>query len=91
MCCSVLQRVAAFYSVLQRGAACHELQRVEGFLDSASFGTFGVLQRVAACCSVLQYVAACCNVLQCVAACSSVSQFIPVCCSVLQRVAACRK
>jgi len=42
---------------------------------------FGVLQRVAACCSVLQRVAACCCVLQCVAACCS------VCCSMLQRVA----
>jgi len=45
---------------------------------------FGVLQSVAACCSVLQV---CCIVLQCVAVCCSLLLFVAVRCSVLRCVA----
>ena len=43
----------------------------------------GVLQRVAACCSVLQRVAACCSVLQRVAACCNSNKSLG-CCSIRQ-------
>ena len=46
----------------------------------------GVLQWVAACCSVLQCVAVCCSVLQCVAVCCSVLQCVTVRYSALQLV-----
>jgi len=86
VCCSGLQRVADCCSLC--GATC-------------SSGFWGVLQRVAACCSVLQRVATCCRLLQTVAVsavriarqvfgvCCSVLQRVAACCSVLQRVAAC--
>jgi len=50
----------------------------------------GVLQRVAACCSVLQRVAACCSVLQCVVVgeenddITENDTYVAVCCNVLQ-------
>ena len=63
----------------------------------------GMLQRVAACCSVLQRVAACCSMLRriaCIAVCCNVALTcglsylwaplkIKACCSVVQRVAVC--
>jgi len=44
----------------------------------------GVLQRIAACCSVLQCIAVYFSELQCVAVCCRVLQGVAVCCSVLQ-------
>ena len=55
--------------------------------SSSSSLSPGVLQCVAACCSVLQGVAVCCDVLQCAAVCCSVLQCVAVCCSALQHVA----
>jgi len=65
--CSVLQRVAACGSVLQRVAVRNDI-RIHGSIPIIRDMTH--LQRVAACCSVLQRVAACCSVLQCVAVCT---------------------
>jgi len=56
VCCSILQRVAACYSMLQCVAVCctlyHDISR------SLSAACCSVLQRVAACGSVLQRVSA---------------------------------
>ena len=78
VCCSVLQRFAVCYSVLQQ----------TNFAEVCG----SMLQRVAVCCSVLQCVAVCCSVLQRVAAntpCRSAWQCGAVCCSVLQCAAVC--
>ena len=65
--CSVLQRVAACYSVLQDDAGvavcCSVLQRVRDLYR----GRFIDLQHVAACCSMLQHVGMCWSTLQYVA------------------------
>jgi len=93
-CCSVLQRVAVCCSVLQMclhvllehaGLRSCEFARKNLHLFFISFylhstlGPFGLLQYVAACCSVLQCVAVCCSALQCVAVCCSVLQCVAVC------------
>jgi len=95
-CCSVLQRVAMWCSVL------HPWKSPRAVAACCS-----VLQHVAACCGILHCVAVCCitwnrlavaecfNVLQCVAICCSAlhhlksPRAIAACCDVLQRVAAC--
>ena len=68
------------------------IERASTFFEQASAHLVGgVLQRVAACCSVLKRVAHLLNgqalivggALQCVAACCSVLQCVAVCCSVL--------
>ena len=79
--CSVLQRVAACGSVLQRVAVRNDI-RIHGSIPIIRDMTH--LQCVAVCCSVLQRIAVCCSVLQCVAVCCSVLQRVAVCCSVLQ-------
>ena len=85
--CSVLQRVAACCSVLQRvvlSPTCSD--RYTCVAVSCT-----VLQRVAACCSVLQRVILYCSALQLAISPTGthVLQCVIVCCSVLQRVAAC--
>ena len=84
-CCSVLQHIATCCCVLQRVAMCCSVLHCEvvSVVSQKKHDLFhrrsddlGVLQRVAACCSVLQRVAACCSVLQCVAACCSVKWYL---------------
>jgi len=57
----LLQRVAAYCSVLQCVAMCCSVQ-----IESKSYAFCENVCIVAACCSVLQCVAVCCSVLQCV-------------------------
>jgi len=74
--CSVLQRVAVCYSVLQ----CDKARLLQDYV------------LVAECCSVLRCVAVCCSVLRCVAVCCSGAvrcKCAAVCCSVLQCAAVC--
>ena len=63
---SVLQRVAACCSVLQRVAVIYVCFTCRGE-DKWVSSICNVLQCVAVCCNVLQCVAVCCSVLQCVA------------------------
>ena len=63
MWCSVLQRVAACFSILKEreaGESSSEMEERSCELE---------VQHVVACCNVLQCGAAWCNVLQCGAAC----------------------
>jgi len=61
VCCSVLQYVAVWCSVVQCGAVCYSLEVLCGALCCCVF------ECIAVCCSVLQSVAVCCSVLQRVA------------------------
>ena len=98
VCCSVLQYVAAWVTVLR----CFVLLNP---------GTRRVLAKELVCRNLLQLVAACCSLFQLVAGCSLLQwstvgsrcctpiivacqgafflQCVTVCCNVLQRVAAC--
>ena len=76
---SLLTSTGLFYKVSFRiHTSCHKYTPLNG-----------VLQCVAACCSVLQCDSVCCSALQCVAVRCSVLQCVAVCCSVLQRDAVC--
>ena len=56
LCCSMLQYVAVWYSMLQCGVVCcRVLQRVAACCNMSKC--------VSVCCSVLQRIAACCSVL----------------------------
>ena len=57
-CCSVMQRVAARYSVLHSFSWCEQL---------SAYHCKSPTKCVAAYCSMLQHVTACCSALQCVA------------------------
>jgi len=92
VCCSVLQWIAMYCSVLQRVAACCSvlqwnipviLVRLDALLSISSQCV------VCACCSVLQCFTACCSVLQCVAAClKRVAALLDTaCCIALQCIA----
>ena len=75
VCCSVLQLVTAWCSLVQFGAVsstAHDCSEGGGIMEGVCVlqcvaVCFGLLQCVAVCCSVLQCVAVCCSVLQCVA------------------------
>ena len=69
MCCSMLQRVVVFRSVLQCTVAEEHLSLGERVRDKVQTS---LLQYDAVCCSVMQYDAACCSVLQCDTVCCSV-------------------
>ena len=84
--CSVLQRVAACYRLLQCVAACCSV--------SSLFLCAGLLWCMCAClCHERDIVSvhqlAYCSVLQCAAVYCTVLQSVTVCCSVLQYVAVC--
>jgi len=76
VCCSALQCVAVYCSVL------YQQTRTDGVHTCCN-----MLQFDTVCCSVLQCVAVCRSVLQCVAVCCSVLQYVLQCaevgCSVL--------
>ena len=59
VCCSVLQCVAVFCSVLQHGGLTVHRQCLQLFREADVSG-----KCFASCCSMLQYVAACCSMLQ---------------------------
>jgi len=94
-CCSVLQYVTVYHSVLQCVAThCSQAHRsVYTARLTCVAGMCSVLQCVAVCCSVLQCVAVCCsvcayplgcaNVYLCVAVHWRVLQCVVGCCSVL--------
>jgi len=89
MCCSVLQCVALWYSVLQCvTVCCRVLKSVAEFCSLLHCVALccSVLQCVAVCYSVLKGVAVCCRVLLCAGLCYSVLQRVAVCYSVLQCV-----
>ena len=69
----MLQRVAMCCSVLHCEVVFVVSQKKHDLFHCRSHD-LGVLQRVAACCSMLQHVAACCSMLQRVAMCCSVLQ-----------------
>jgi len=87
VCCSVLQCVAVYYSVLQ----CVNDVKITS-IDTMTWRPpelyRSVLQCVAVCCSVMQCVAVCGSGMQCVAVCGSVMQCVAVCGSIMQCVAA---
>ena len=66
VCCSVLQCVVVYCSVLQ----FIPVWDPSGISRRSAFN-----MHVAVCCSVLQCFAVCCSVLQCVAVCCSVLQY----------------
>jgi len=77
VCCSVLQCVADYYSVLQCIKVCCSvifliLYRVYVCMLQSVAVCFSEFQCVAVCCSVLQCVAVCCRVLLCAAVSCSV-------------------
>jgi len=98
VCCSVLQCVAVFCSVLRYVAAC---QCVAVCHPGSEYHSLVQLEirYVAVCCGVLKYVEVCCSVSTRVAVpfvgatwhqvCCSVLQYVAVRCSVLQCVAVC--
>jgi len=73
--------------VLQYYVVCCVIADKDARQGHGSAVAHGVLQCVAACCSVWQCGTVCCSVLQCVAVCCSVLQCVAMCCSVLQCVA----
>ena len=75
VCCSVLQYIAVWCSV------------VPTWLSLVQLNCFIVMQCVAVSCSVLQCGALCCSVLQCLAVSCSVLQCLAVCYSVVHCVA----
>jgi len=91
--CNNLQHAATICNTLQQSAIhCHipavnnELYKrvLQCFKKCNIDSTSGMLQRIAACCSVLQCVTACSIVLQCVAVrqrtqCSLCSRYVAVC------------
>jgi len=99
-CCTVLQRIAVYCSVVQCFAVTEYVCSFGIIIDETN-----LLQCVAVCCSDiidmffrnsqwrLEYAAVCCHVLlydavlQCVAVCCSALQCVAVCCSVLHCVA----
>ena len=90
VCCSALQCVAVWYSVLLGVAVCCKCCSI--FLWSSQIASrrrAALLQCAEVCCIALQCVAVCCSVFQCVAVCCSALQGVAVCCSVLQGVAVC--
>ena len=71
MCCSVLQCIAVYCSILCV-AACASVS--DSMIVGSKSVCGSVLQRVAVCCSVLQRVSVCCSMLQCVLQCVYLSQ-----------------
>jgi len=69
VCCSVLQRVAAYGSVWQCVAVARP-STMAPFSFASHPSECGAACRV--CCGVLQCVAVCCSVLRCVAVCCGV-------------------
>jgi len=72
-----LYQVSFFEISAQAACASAEAGGVSGVLQCYAV-CYGVLQRVAACCSVLQCVV-CCSVLQRVAACCNMMQYVGAC------------
>jgi len=64
VCCSVLQRVVVYFSVLQRVAVRCRVCFMNEMSESFKLREAAHLWRcIAACCSVLQRVAVCCSAL----------------------------
>jgi len=85
VCCSVLQRAAEYYSVVQcffRVLKCAQREPDAATVDICVAACCNELQCVAVCRSVLQCAAVWCSMLQCGAVCCIMVQFVTVWCSV---------